>query len=118
MSESLLKYQDQIKELGILNKELGIVGSYQNHADRTIGSSFWEIKTLLETVDPDYFGVQYDIRHAMVEGGYSWENGLKLLHPQIKVIVLKDFKWGKVNGKLLMFQLAKEWSILIPILSY
>lgn len=99
MSESLLKYQEQIKVLGILNKELGIVGCYQNHAGRTIGSSFWEIKTLLETVDPDYFGVQYDIRHAMVEGGYSWENGLELLHQNIKVIVLKDFKWGKVNGK-------------------
>jgi len=99
MSEALIRYQEQIKELGILNKELGIVGCYQNHAGRTIGSSFWEIKTLLETVDPDYFGTQYDIRHAMVEGGYSWENGLQLLHSQIKVIVLKDFKWGKVNGK-------------------
>ena len=35
----------------------------------------------------------------MAEGGFSWGNGLKLLRSQIKVIVLKDFKWGKVNGK-------------------
>ena len=99
MEETLLKYQEQIKELGALNKKLGLIGFYQNHAGIQVGSSFWEIKKLLETVDKDYFGTQYDIRHAMVEGGYSWENGLKLLHSNIKFIVLKDFKWGKMNGK-------------------
>jgi len=99
MSEALISYQEQIKELGILNKELGIVGCYQNHAGTDVGASYWEIKKILETVNPDYFGAQYDIRHAMVEGGNSWVNGLKLLHQNIKVIVLKDFKWGKVNGK-------------------
>ena len=35
----------------------------------------------------------------MAEGGHSWVNGLNLLQKHIKVIVLKDFKWGKVNGK-------------------
>ena len=34
----------------------------------------------------------------MVEGGLSWENGLKLIKPTIKTIVLKDYKWGQVNG--------------------
>ncbi|MFC4722611.1 sugar phosphate isomerase/epimerase family protein [Geojedonia litorea] len=99
MKASLLKYQEEIKKLGDLNKKLELVGCYQNHAGTHVGASFWEVKKLLETVDPDYFGTQYDIRHAMVEGGYSWENGLKLLHPNIKVIVLKDYKWGRVNGK-------------------
>lgn len=99
MLDALEHYQEQIKELGTLNKELGLVGCYQNHAGTNIGASFWEIKKLLETVDPDYFGTQYDIRHAMVEGGFSWKNGLQLLKPHIKVIVLKDYKWGKINGK-------------------
>lgn len=99
MQESLLFYQNEINKLGELNKSLGIVGCYQNHAGRHLGSSFWEVHQILETVNPDYFGTQYDIRHAMVEGGNSWQNGLELLHSKIKVIVLKDFKWGKVNGK-------------------
>lgn len=99
MTESLEKYQAQVYELGLLNKEHGIVGCYQNHAGTSIGSSFWEIHKLLEKVDPQYFGTQYDIRHATVDGGYSWKNGLELLHKQIKAIVLKDFKWGKENGK-------------------
>ncbi|RIA10762.1 sugar phosphate isomerase/epimerase [Flavobacteriaceae bacterium MAR_2010_72] len=99
MPEALELYQEEIRQLGILNKELGLVGCYQNHAGTSVGASFWEIKKLLKTVDSSYFGTQYDIRHAIVEGGYSWENGLELLQPHIKVIVLKDYKWGKVDGK-------------------
>lgn len=97
--ESLQFYQNEIQQMGELNKKIGIAGVYQNHAGRNVGSSFWEIKSILETVNPEFFGTQYDIRHAMVEGGNSWQNGFELLKPQIKVIVLKDFKWDKVDGK-------------------
>ncbi|WP_166963848.1 sugar phosphate isomerase/epimerase family protein [Yeosuana marina] len=99
MEYSLLIFQEEVKKLSELNKKLGIIGCYQNHAGTNIGASFWEIKKILETANPEYFGVQYDIRHAMVEGGNSWVNGLKLLNQNIKVIVLKDFKWEIVNGK-------------------
>jgi sugar phosphate isomerase/epimerase len=99
MTDDLEIYKQQVKELSILNKELGITGSYQNRDGTSVGSSFWEVKKILETADQDYYGSQYDIRHAIVEGGFSWENGFQLLCPHIKVIVLKDFKWGKVNGK-------------------
>jgi len=99
MTQSIEKYQNEIYQLGEFNKSHDIIGCYQNHAGTKIGASFWEIQKLIETVDPKYFGVQYDIRHATVDSGYSWPNGLKLLNEQIKVIVLKDFKWGKVGGK-------------------
>lgn len=99
MEASLLFYQDEIKQLGEFNQKVGLVGCYQNHAGTYIGASYWEIQKLLTTVNPDFFGVQFDVRHAMVEGGNSWVNGLKLLHENIKVIVLKDYKWEKVNGK-------------------
>ena len=99
MLDTLALYQEEINKLGIINKKLELVGCYQNHAGKNVGASYWEIKKIIETVNPKYFGVQYDIRHAMVEGGFSWENGLQLLHPNIKVIVLKDYKWGKINGK-------------------
>lgn len=99
MEESLHLYQETIQNLVKLNKEHGITGCYQNHAGTKVGGSFWEIEKILEGIDSDYFGVQYDIRHAVAEGGFSWENGLKLLRQQIKTIVLKDFKWAKVNGK-------------------
>ncbi|GAA4269327.1 sugar phosphate isomerase/epimerase [Hyunsoonleella aestuarii] len=99
LEESIEIYKNQIKELSELNKELNIIGCYQNHAGEKIGASYWEIKQLLESTNLNYFGTQYDIRHAVAEGGHSWVNGLKLLKNNIKVIVLKDFKWGVVNGK-------------------
>lgn len=99
MQESISFYQQKIKELSKLNKQNNIVGCYQNHAGTKIGASYWEIEQLLKTADPNYFGTQYDIRHAVVEAGKSWENGLKLLNRSIKTIVIKDFKWGVQNGK-------------------
>lgn len=99
LEESIKIYKNQIKDLSYLSKEHNITGCYQNHAGTKVGASFWEIKAILESADSQYFGTQYDIRHAMAEGGHSWVNGLNLLQKHIKVIVLKDFKWGKINGK-------------------
>jgi len=109
MTQSIDQYQKQIYELAELNKKHNIVGCYQNHAGTKIGASYWEIQKLLEKADPKYFGTQYDIRHATVDSGYSWTNGLELLHKQIKVIVLKDFKWGKVGNKW------KEYGLKPPV---
>lgn len=99
MEASIRIYQQKVKELGEANQQHHIIGCYQNHAGTKIGASFWEVKQLLETVNPAYFGTQYDIRHATVDSGLSWKNGLQLLRDSIKTIVLKDFKWGQVNGK-------------------
>ncbi|MGI9532525.1 sugar phosphate isomerase/epimerase family protein [Lutimonas sp.] len=102
MEASIELYQNEIQQLSELNRQSGIIGCYQNHAGTKIGGSFWELQMLLESANKEYFGVQFDIRHAVAEGGYSWENGLRLLHQNIKTIVLKDFKWAKRNGKWLL----------------
>ncbi|MEM9985943.1 MAG: TIM barrel protein, partial [Bacteroidota bacterium] len=99
MPDSLAFWQAEIQKLGAFNQEQGLVGCYQNHAGTKIGASFWEIYQLLQATDPRFFGAQYDIRHAMVEGGLSWRNGFKLLVPHIKTLVLKDFVWGRFGGK-------------------
>lgn len=107
MTASIELYKNEIQQLSELNRQNGIVGCYQNHAGSKIGGSFWELQMLLESANQEYFGVQFDIRHAIVEGGYSWKNGLRLLHKNIKTIVLKDVKWAKKNG---------QWSLVnVPI---
>jgi sugar phosphate isomerase/epimerase len=128
--EALEMYALNLKELSELNRKLGIVGCYQNHAGTLVGASLWEVYKILEKVNKDYFGVQYDIRHAMVEGANSWINGFELIRPQIKTIVLKDYKWGKINGKWQIintpigegmvdfknyFKLLKKYRINVPI---
>jgi len=128
--ESVAHYQQQIAELSHLNKELDLVGCYQNHAGLRMGASIWELYDMISKADKEYMGVQYDIRHATVEGGYSWENGLKLIQPFIKTLVLKDFKWEKQNGKWKSantpigegmvdfkkyFGLLKQFNIRVPV---
>lgn len=99
LDESLDHFQEKVRELGKLNKVNDIIGCYQNHSGTKIGASIWEVRKILDSVDPAFFGAQYDIRHAVAEGGRSWSNGVKLIHDRIMTIVLKDFIWGKVDGK-------------------
>lgn len=130
LPESLEMYALQLKELSILNKKLGIIGCYQNHAGDLVGGSLWEVYDILKLVDKQYFGAQYDIRHAMVEGANSWANGLELIHSQIKTIVVKDYKWEKLDGKWQLvnvpigegmvdfkkfFRILKDYNINVPV---
>ena len=93
--EAIAGFGRQLRDLGELNKALNLTGCYQNHAGLLVGSSVWELWEMLRTADPGHMGVQYDIRHATVEGGQSWPNGLRLLQPHIKSIAIKDFRWEK-----------------------
>lgn len=93
LPESIEQYRQKIVELGELNKSLGLIGCYQNHSGMLVGASIWEIFNLLQGSNTDHMGAQYDIRHATVEGGKSWENGLRLIKPRIRSIVIKDFRW-------------------------
>ncbi len=98
ISTSFTNYTKELKGLYELNTQLGISGSYQNHSGNYMGSSIWELNNALEGLSPLHLGSQYDIMHATVEGGENWEVGLRLIRDKINTIVIKDFKWGKVNG--------------------
>ncbi|MEZ5040671.1 MAG: sugar phosphate isomerase/epimerase family protein [Saprospiraceae bacterium] len=88
-----------LKKLAKWNKKLGIKGAYQNHAGVRVGASIWEVWQILQGIDPALMGCQFDIRHAVVEGGLSWPNSLRLIKDHIHTIVAKDFKWEKKEGK-------------------
>jgi L-ribulose-5-phosphate 3-epimerase len=97
--QSLNEYRDKVAALSQLNKKLSITGCYQNHAGRMVGASLFEVSDLLQKADLSHMGAQYDIRHATLEGGLSWQTGFELIKPSIKTIVVKDFMWEKTNGK-------------------
>tara|TARA_R110000744_G_scaffold92746_3_gene179393 strand:- start:7512 stop:8477 length:966 start_codon:yes stop_codon:yes gene_type:complete len=99
IAESQELYGIQFRKLEELNAELNIIGCYQNHAGKHVGAPIWDLIPILEATNNTNFGCQYDIRHAVVEGGNSWELGLQVIQPYIKSIVIKDFKWGKVDGE-------------------
>ena len=91
--ENLDHHRFTFEKLEKLNKEFGVTGNYQNHSGVNVGATVWDLYHLLKDHDPEFIGVQYDIRHATVEGGFSWPLGLKLLAPWIRTIDIKDFIW-------------------------
>ncbi|WP_288954505.1 TIM barrel protein, partial [uncultured Polaribacter sp.] len=99
ITESQALLGKQALALEKLNKKYGIIGGYQNHTGKNVGAPIWDLLPILGATKGEFIGSQYDIRHAVVEGGESWELGLKRIKPYINSIVIKDFKWGKVNGK-------------------
>ena len=128
--DSIQHYQGVMKSLSELNKKMGMIGCYQNHAGDGMGASIWELWELLRTADPKYIGAEYDIRHAMVEGAQSWKSGLRLIAPHIKVITVKDFKWANNNGVSSIeqtplgegmvdfktyFNLLKQYKVEVPV---
>ncbi|MGC1243311.1 MAG: sugar phosphate isomerase/epimerase family protein [Chryseosolibacter sp.] len=128
--EAIEGFQQTIKDLGQLNKKLGITGCYQNHSGNLAGASIWELWDMVNTADKQHVGVQYDIRHAVVEGGMSWRNGLRLIEPHVKILAIKDFVWAKKkNGYVVedvplgegmvdfkgYFALLKQYNIHVPV---
>ena len=99
IEEAQLTYGTEAAALEKLNSELGLIGCYQNHAGNHVGAPIWDLVPILAATDNEHMGCQYDIRHAVVEGGNCWELGLRRIKPFVKTIVVKDFKWGQVDGK-------------------
>ncbi len=130
ISESQAFFSQQAKALEEANKSFGLIGCYQNHAGNHVGAPIWDLPPILSATNNEFLGCQYDIRHAVVEGGSSWELGLRLIKPYIKSIVIKDFKWEQVNGKWKpvntplgegmvdfkrYFSLLKKYNINVPV---
>lgn len=95
--QNLDDHKRTLSELEKLNRKYHIHGCIQNHSGpyNMVGAPVWDLHYLLKDFDPEFIGVQYDIMHATVEGGYSWSLGLELQSPWIKTIDIKDFVWDK-----------------------
>jgi sugar phosphate isomerase/epimerase len=130
VANSLEKFRKQLQELAALNKKYNIHGAYQNHTGTGVGAALWDLYLLLKDLDPRWIGVQYDIKHATVEGGLSWINDLDLLKNHIHCMDIKDFHWEKIGNtwkpKLVplgegmvdfknYFSLVKHYNITGPI---
>ena len=96
---SLDSFKPRLKELADMNREIGIHGDYQNHAGTYVGGPVWDIWYIIRDLDPRWIGCQYDIRHATAEGGTCWPLGLRLMGKFVGTTVIKDFKWGLVDGR-------------------
>lgn len=95
--QNLEEHKRLIEKLEKINRKYNIHGAYQNHSGTRVGGPVWDLYWLIKDCDPAFLGVQYDIRHAVCEGGISWPVGMKLLSPWIRTVDVKDFFWKKVG---------------------
>jgi sugar phosphate isomerase/epimerase len=90
-------YKKKSKDLADLNKQYDVCAMFHTHSGlNQIGASIWDLWYILKDLDTNYVGVNYDIGHATVEGGFGgWINSANLTAPMMRGVALKDFKWGK-----------------------
>ena len=97
---SVEQFRQTLMALASWNEEIGITGMYQNHTGSGhFGAAIWDAYLVFKDLDPEFMGVQFDIRHATADGGTMWPNTFRLITPHIRSLVFKDFKWGVVDGK-------------------
>ncbi len=92
-SSVLMQASKQLTQLQSVNQANNIAASYQNHAGLSVGSSGWDLLKIIDGLDPRWTGVQFDIRHAMVEGPETWPVFLDILSPYINSLDIKDYTW-------------------------
>lgn len=97
MNDNLDAFKLRMSRLAALNHKYQIRGDYQNHSGVSFGSPIWDLWMVLKDVDTEWVGSQFDIMHAQVEGGNTWQLSLKLLKANITTIDIKDFIWAKTG---------------------
>lgn len=96
IAKNLEQFKTDLLKLSALNEKYQLRGAYQNHAGTWwFGASIWDLGQLLDEINAPWLGCQYDIRHAMVEGGQSWVQDLKFISNHINSLDIKDFIWEK-----------------------
>ncbi len=85
----------KVRDLAAMNKQFGLTAMYHTHSGPgQVGASMWDLYSLLKDHSPNAVSVNYDIGHAVVEGGYgNWQHTTRLLMPYTRGIAVKDFLW-------------------------
>jgi len=86
-----------ISALAKLNESIGMTAMYHIHSGfHRMGTSVWDLWSLLRDEDPNRVSFNFDIGHATVEGGFGgWINSLHLVLPHTRGTAAKDFYWAK-----------------------
>jgi L-ribulose-5-phosphate 3-epimerase len=97
IAEQLNALKPGMKALADLNKQYRICGMYHTHSGPgLVGAPIWDLWTMFQGLDPRWIGINYDIGHATVEGGYGgWIDSSRLVRDSMSGIALKDFKWAQ-----------------------
>jgi L-ribulose-5-phosphate 3-epimerase len=94
--EQLKALRGRVKKLAELNRRHGMTAIYHTHSGLEVGAPVWDLWEILRGFDSRLVGINYDIAHATVEGGYGgWIRSAQLSGPYMRGVALKDFLWAK-----------------------
>ena len=97
ISAQLDALKPRVAKLADLNARYKVGAMYHTHSGfDLVGAPIWDLHELLTGLDPAAVGVNYDIGHATVEGGFGgWIDSLRVTGPYLRGIAVKDFLWEK-----------------------
>lgn len=90
----------KMRALADLNRRTQVCGMYHTHSGPgMVGACIWDLWLMFRDLDPQWMGINYDIGHATVEGGYGgWIATSKLVKDYMRGVAMKDFIWQR-NAK-------------------
>jgi sugar phosphate isomerase/epimerase len=93
----LEQMRPRMAKLAAWNARRHVCAMYHTHSGTgVVGASIWDLHILLKDLDPNAVGVNYDVGHAVIEGGAGgWINSFHITGPHLRGIAVKDFAWGK-----------------------
>ena len=100
IERGLERFRQALAGLASLNQKNRIHGAYQNHHGTSLGAPVWDLAEVLKGQDARYMGCQYDLYHATIEGADSWSLGFRRIHPYVRTLDVKDFRWAGTGKKV------------------
>jgi sugar phosphate isomerase/epimerase len=86
----------RVRELAAMNEHYRIAAMYHTHSGMEVGAPIWDLWEILRDINPRWAGINYDIAHAVIEGGLGgWIRSFELTRPLIRGVALKDFLWSR-----------------------
>jgi sugar phosphate isomerase/epimerase len=100
IAQQLADMRPRVALLAEWNARFHCCAMYHTHSGiDVVGASIWDLHELLEVLNPNLVGVNYDVGHATVEGGLGgWINSLRITGSYLKGVAVKDFRWEKSAG--------------------
>ncbi len=100
IAAQLKAFRPRVAKLAELNARYKACAMYHTHSGvGLVGAPIWDLLVLLEGMDPNVVGVNYDVGHAMIEGGAGgWIDSFNITGSYLRGIAVKDYVWGR-NAK-------------------
>jgi sugar phosphate isomerase/epimerase len=97
LAKQIEALRPRVEKLAKLNARYRVGAMYHTHSGiGLVGAPIWDLHELLNGLDPAAVGVNYDVGHATVEGGFGgWIDSFRITGSYLRGIAVKDFLWGK-----------------------